>query len=92
MNETRVIEVLNKIIEETEEAMDCSLTNGRDRMDWREEVEAIETILDLYNKEKEKNIELEKDISKMYYEEAIINILEDKLNIGRNEAIELLEE
>ena len=53
--------------------------------------EALEGILDLYNKEKEKNNELEKDISEMYYKGVVLDILQDELNISRDEAIEILE-
>lgn len=52
---------------------------------------AIEGILDLYQKEKEKNNELEKDISEMYYKGVVLDILQDELNISRDEAIEILE-
>lgn len=57
-----------------------------------EDYEILANFLDLYNKEREKNKELEKDISKMYYEETIINILQDEFNLTRIEAKELLEE
>jgi hypothetical protein len=57
----------------------------------REHYQAIQGLLDLYNKEKEKNKELEKDISEMYYKGVVLDILQDELNISRDEAIEILE-
>ena len=57
----------------------------------KEVAEAIDGLLDLYNKEKEKNKELEKDISEMYYKGVVLDILQDELNISRDEAIEILE-
>lgn len=35
--------------------------------------------------------ELEKDISEMYYKVVVLDILQDELNISRDEAIEILE-
>lgn len=52
---------------------------------------ALQGLLDLYNKEKEKNKELEKDISEMYYKGVVLDILQDELNISRDEAIEILD-
>ena len=54
-------------------------------------IEAIETLLTAYEKEKEKNKELEKDISEMYYKGVVLDILQDELNISRDEAIEILD-
>ena len=42
--------------------------------------------------EKEKNEELKKDISEMYYKGVVLDILQDELNISRDEAIEILED
>ena len=69
-------------------------------------IEAIETLLTAYEKEKEKNKELESDIQQknfeikclnsdiknMYCEEGVMAILEDNFNLSREEAIQILEE
>ena len=60
------------------------------RLDTKQ-LKAVICLLDLYQKEKEKNKELEKDISEMYYKGVVLDILQDELNISRDEAIEILE-
>lgn len=58
----------------------------------REElIQIIDKLEKQLNKEKEKNKELEKDISEMYYKGVVLDILQDELNISRDEAIEILE-
>jgi len=77
-----------------------------DKMMVIEMVELVETLLTAYEKEKEKNKELESDIQQknfeikclnsdiknMYCEEGVIAILEDNFDLSREEAIQILEE
>lgn len=64
--------------------------NGKDTMK-ETLVRAIQGLLDLYNKEKEKNRNLKIDIKEMYYKGVVLDILQDNLNCSRDEAIEILE-
>ena len=62
--------------------------NGR----LREELENIEYIKRNFDYCLErKTKELEEDISEMYYKGVVLDILQDELNISRDEAIEILE-
>ena len=55
LNEEEILDKLRKMLYHTQRANECGLSNN----DFKEDIEALEGILDLYNKEKEKNKELE---------------------------------
>ena len=98
------IEEAIKILEELKKNECGELLNCWDY--GAEESKAIETLLTAYEKEKEKNKELESDIQQknfeikclnsdiknMYCEEGVIAILEDNFDLSREEAIQILEE
>ena len=96
-----VIEILKSFLE-NEKAEILGISVGEER----QVREAIKNLLTAYEKEKEKNKELESDIQQknfeikclnsdiknMYCEEAVISILEDKFDLSKDEAIQILEE
>ena len=100
MNIEEAIEILNELKE-----IFSSPDPFKDDKDYDRAV-AIETLLTAYEKEKEKNKELESDIQQknfeimclnsdiknMYCEEGVIAILEDNFGLSRDEAISILEE
>ena len=76
----------NKDLEQIEQ--EHKKENGR----LREELENIEYIKRNFDYCLErKTKELEEDISEMYYKGVVLDILQDELNISRDEAIEILE-
>lgn len=89
-------EIIKYIKDEIENETDTfywfdNIPENKTRKQIEESINAHQGLLDLYNKEKGKNKELEKDISEMYYKGVVLDILQDELNISRDEAIEILD-
>ena len=60
LSEEEILDKLRKMLYHTQKANECGLSNN----DFKEDIEALEGILDLYNKEIEKNKELKKQMGK----------------------------
>lgn len=84
MEET--IKTIEKMIKSYKEADKCGLSNN----DFKNEIKALEHILQDYERVLKENEQLKNDIENMYDEEVVISIIEDNFNLCRNEVLEVL--